>query len=516
MDTVAARSSVEPLRRSAAENARPALPRLLEIALWLAAVSIVAAWLALVALHVSDGYRMTHRHGVWIAAAESAREGRLYPPLFDGEHYAGTRYMPVPILLNAAASAVVGDPLTGGKVLAAVLMAALLALVVVVLRRVSCPWSIAVALAAAIVATETGLEAGTTIGGDLVAAVLQLGAVAVALQSPAPRSMVLAGILAGVAVASKLTGTWGSIAIITWLAAQRRWRPAATFTMTSMATAGLVLGAVQVVTGGGLSEHLVPFSAAGVQTTQALLRAPNKLLHMLTNHAYGALVLLPLAVVGAILVNWRRQPVVHIALGYALLLLLVVYTDVGTGFNQLLDVVVLSTLAVGVLAGRAVTSEESRPAQLILLTVAVCTFWAGGIDLVRTIGRDLGLSVAALRAGAVDTPVGKVVAGMVRPDESLLSADPSIDVALGRRPLVMDPFMLVRLDRTHPGWVDPLIAKIEQRQFDVVVMVVRLENPEVDFWWTDYHFGPRVARALRTSYRLEGNAGRYHLYRPNR
>ncbi len=104
---------------------------------------VVAGWLALAALHVRDDYHVTHVQGVWMAAAEAARAGQLYPPLFDGEHYAGTRYMPLAILLNAVASGIVGDPLVGGKLLAAILMATLLALVISMLRAFSCPWPVA-------------------------------------------------------------------------------------------------------------------------------------------------------------------------------------------------------------------------------------------------------------------------------------------------------------------------------------------------------------------------------------
>lgn len=517
MVTVAAQASTEPAKGFAAQNAWSAVPRLLGIALWMAAGIIVAGWLALAALHVSDDYRVTHTQGVWIAVAESARAGRLYPPLFDGEHYAGTRYMPVPIVLNAAASAVVGKPLAGGKVLAAALMGALLVLVVSLLRHASCPWSVAAALAGVVVATEAGLQAGTTIGGDLVPAVLQLGALAVALRARWQRSMAIAGVLAGLAMASKLTGLWGSLAVITWLAAQRRWRPAGAFALACAVTAAVVLGAVQRFTGGGLSEHLLAFSGAGVHGPLSLLRAPNQLLYQLVGYASGAVVLLPVAALGVLLSGgWRHQPVIHFALGYALLLLLVVYTDVGTGFNQLLDVVVLTALAVGLLAARAATSEESRAGRVILLAVAVSVAWAAGIDMIRTVGRDLRLSVAAVKAREPATPVAEVIAGIVRPGEAVLAEDPSIEVALGRRPRVMDPFMLARLDRIHPEWVDPLIASIAQRQFDLVVLVVRLENRDLDFWWSDYHFGPRVARALRASYRPERRVGRYHLYRPVR
>src|SRR4029434_646814 len=107
------------------------------------------------------------------AAAETGRAGVLSPPLFDGEHYSGTRYMPLPILLNAFGSATTGDPIVGGKMIADTLMAVLLAIIILVLKRSSCPLSLAFALAAVVVATDTGLQAGTTIGGDLLPVVLQ-------------------------------------------------------------------------------------------------------------------------------------------------------------------------------------------------------------------------------------------------------------------------------------------------------------------------------------------------------
>jgi hypothetical protein len=494
------------------DDATVTLPRPLSAVLWTTAIAIAAGWLVLAAIHVDDEYRVTHTQGVWIATAEAARAGRFYPPLFDGTYYSGTRYMPVPILLNAAAAAVTGDPLAGGKLLAAALMGILLILVLMVLRQVSCPWPIAAALTAAIVATDAGLQAGTTIGGDVAPVVLQLGALALALRGRDERSIASAGILAGLAAASKLTGVWAAAAILTWLALHQQWRRAAIFTIACGVTAAVLLGAVQLITDGGLTEHLLAFSGAGIKGIESLLRAPNQLLYQLVGHASAALVLVPLAVVGA-LVSWssRNPSLIHLAWSYALLLLLVVYADLGTGANQLLDIIVLTVLAVGVLAGRA-AREEGHTARVILLTVAVGVIWGAGVDLIRTVGRDVRLSGGDGYSAESSTRAS--MASIVRPGERLLTDDPYVAVALGQRPLIMDPFMLTRLDRVHPEWVDPLIIAIEQRRFDVVVLVVRLENREVDFWWTDYHFGPRVARALRNSYRADGRARRYHIYRP--
>jgi hypothetical protein len=487
----------------------------LRVALWLVASGILSCWMALAVLHVGDDYRVGHNGGTWAALAETARTGRLYPPIFDGEHYAGTRYMPLPILLNALASGVAGDPLIGGKVLAWLLTITLVALVIFVLRRIVCPWPIATALAAVVVATDAGLQASSTIGGDLLPVVLQVCALSVMLGSRGGQSaMLFAGAFAGLAIASKLTGVWAFLAISTWLMMQRRWRHAVTFSGACVGVATLILGTIELLTGGGLSEHLLTFSFAGVQSGGSFLRGPNQLLFNLLGHASGIVVLFPLAVLGALLSRgWRQLPVIHVALAFSILLLLVVYADVGTGFNQLLDLVVLTALAAGHLAAPA--AFPNRQSDMVpTLVVTVVVIWAAGLDLVRTVGFDLRTTVAALRAGTISHRTVDLVAGMVRPGERVLAEDPSIEIALGRRPVVMDPFMLARLERAHPEQVDPLISWIDARRFDLVVLVVSLEDPTVEFWWNDFQYGPRVAAALRKSYRPDGLVGRYFVYRP--
>lgn len=509
-----AQTTIEPAHGRRAEATPALLQPWLRIVLCTVAGAVMAGWLALAALHVRDEYRVTHVQGVWIAAAEAAGTGQLYPPLFDGEHYAGTRYMPLAILLNAVAWGLTGDPLTGGKLLAAVLMVSLLGLVIFVLRGFSCPWPVALGLASVVVATGTGLQAATTIGGDLLPVLLQVLALAVVIRARSRAAMVVAGVLAGLAVASKLTGLWALFGIVTWLAARRQWRPAAIFAAAGAAAAAVVLGTVQVLSGGGLWQHLLAFWVAGVHGGfSTLFRAPNQVLYNLLASASGAVVLLPLAVLGALLSrSWRELSVIHIAFAYALLLLLVVYADVGTGFNQLLDLVVLSVLAVGHLAGRARMEPGTSP--IVVVAVAVTVVWAASLDLVRTIGFDVRRTVSAMKSGEAAPRAAAAVAGLIRPGEEVLAEDPFIYVASGRRPLLMDAFMLTRLDRTHPEWVDPLLARIAARRFDLVVLVVSLEDRSLDFWWTDYHLGPRIANALRASYRFDRLVGRYYLYRP--
>ena len=131
----------------------------------------------------------------------------------------------------------------------------------------------------------------------------------------------------------------------------------------------------------------------------------------------------------------------------------------------------------------------------------------------ETVGFDVRGAVAVARNGAAQR-AALVVSRTVGSGDEVLAEDPSIYVPLHRQPVVMDPFMLRRLDRQHPEWVDPLIRRISERRFALVVLVVPLDDRTLDYWWNDFQFGPRVAAALRQSYRPDGTVGRYFLYRP--
>src|SRR5919109_1478572 len=47
--------------------------------------------------------------GVWMALAQHLNTQGLYPELYDGHAYGGSRYMPLPIVLHAALARVTGE-----------------------------------------------------------------------------------------------------------------------------------------------------------------------------------------------------------------------------------------------------------------------------------------------------------------------------------------------------------------------------------------------------------------------
>src|SRR4029453_8063494 len=154
----------------------------------------------------------------------------------------------LPIVVNAAAARLTGEYLSSGKAVALVLFAALLTLVFNVLRQLHCPWPLAVAMTGLLPATNTGLGVGSTVGGDVLPVVLQVGALltlTVALRRNTLAGLLAAGVLAGLAVASKLTGAWAALALLRWRCFQGDWRRLVRFTIAWGATAALAFGVVQ-------------------------------------------------------------------------------------------------------------------------------------------------------------------------------------------------------------------------------------------------------------------------------
>ncbi len=481
--------------------------RALDGALLVVAGLAVGIWLFLAVAHLHDRYGDGHRQGAWMALAKYANEGVLYPPVYDGQHYGGTRWMPIPILVNAAAARITGEYLTSGKVVGIVSMALLLVIVFLILRRFSCPWPLAAALTAAIVATQAGRLAGTTLGGDVSPVVFQVAAL-MAAAAVRRRWLPVAGVLAALAFASKLTGIWAALGILTYLALRRRWRDLIVFGTVFALTSVVVLGLVDLASAGRFAKNLSMFAFAGVSSGIGPIRAPSWTLFFLTTSGLAVWALLPFAFLGAIVAPDRRLlGPWYPALGWALLLLLVTYTDPGASSNHLLDVIVLGVLAVGHLAGRlnlgaAMTSPLGVAVMLVVL-------WVVGSGVGLLLLTDVRPTLRHDPLGATARPLVHVI----HPGDTILAEDPYVPLSFGLKPVVLDAFMLRYLDRVDPTTVDPLIERIERKEFDHVVLEESLD-PVNDYYWEQFDFGLRVADAMRRAYVFQGLVDGYYLYKP--
>jgi hypothetical protein len=482
---------------------------MLEVGLVLVSGAIFLAWALLSVVHVDDRYQVDHVGGARMALARYFNGGVLYPPLVDSGNYGGTRFMPVPIILHGALARVTGEYLISGKVLSYAVMILLLAVMVVLIVRMGCRLPIAVALAALVLTTHTGLAAGMDLRADALPLLLQVLAVALVAGTGSRASTAGAAALSALALLSKTSAAWAPLAIALWLLAVDR-RRLLWFLAAYGILVGVLLAFFGAVTDGRFFENVFGLSIAGVQGSGSLLRGPYFLVHLLVQQALAAWALLPVAAVGFWLARAeRRVSLYQLSLVCCLGVLVVVLGDIGTGWNQLVDLVVLTALVVGELAGRSWPDSSLR--GVVTVAFAVLLLWVDLTGLLVGLVPDARQALGQLRAGHPTT--GTPLAGRATSSTPVLSEDPYVPVALGQTPTVLDPFMLLRIGRRDPAAVQQLVRRIDNRDFRFVVLVEPLEPIDRE-WWRQLHFGPAVVEALARSYTYTGRDQGYYVYEP--
>jgi hypothetical protein len=490
-------------------GARRPVVAALELGSVLIGAAVFLAWALLLAVHVDDRYQVDHVGGVRMALARYFNHGVLYPPLFDDGTYGGTRFMPLPVALHGALARITGEYLVSGKLLSYAVMIVLLVVMMLLTVRMGCRLSIAVALAATVLTTHTGLAAGMDLRADALPLLLQVLAIALVAGTSRPTSMVGAAALSALALLSKSSAVWAPLAIAMWLLVVDR-RRLGWFLVPYGVFAAVLLGFFGAVTDGRFFVNVFGLATAGVQGPGSLLRGPYFLVHLLVQQALAAWALLPVAAAGFWLARAeRRVSLYQLSLICCLVVLVVVLSDIGTGWNQLVDLVVLTGLVVGELAGRSWPDPWPRGVVTVALTGLL--LWINLTGLVVVLIPDARQALGQLRGG--HPPAARPLAGRATASTPVLSEDPYVPLALGQTPTVLDPFMLLRIGQEDPAAVQQLVRRINERAFRFVVLVEPLDPIDRE-WWRQLHFGPEVVEALASSYRYTGRDQGYYVYEP--
>jgi hypothetical protein len=484
--------------------------RVMDAALVLPAILVLAGWLTVALIHIDDRYEVAHSQGVWMALAREADVSGLYPEVFDGSSYGGTRYMPLPILAHAAIADLTGEYLTSGKLLGLLATGVLVIVTFIVLRGLGCRWPWALALSVLTIGGYAGLRAGTTIGGEPLPVIFGVLALAVINRSRRQPAMIGAALLSALSVSAKLSAVWVPVAIFAWLLVTDR-RRAAPFAAYVVGATVILLGAFELLSGGRMTDNLFAVWGAGIQGPMGIIKAPARLLDFLVEGEIAVWTLVPLLIYAAATRRWPTMltpfPIAWLAAAGMLVFTL---ADIGTGPNQLLDLAVLTALCVGAL----VASVDLRDArnEVIVMILAAIVVWSGITGFVVRIRPPLQEAMITVLNGRDPYP-RDILDQQLSTANAILSEDPGVLVERGTTPVVLDPFMLRKLAETHPADVEQLVRRVRRQEFELVVLVVPLRDPE-DPWWRDYHFGTEVIGAVNDAYEFEQRIDGFYLYRP--
>ncbi len=471
---------------------------------------LIACW------HRNDCYQINHVSGIWIALAEDYRAGHLYPDLHSGDVFGGTRYMPLGFILHAHLISLLGDPLLAGKLLALGVGLLIFTAILVMLRRLECPTVGALALAALVLASGSGFLATTSIHGDSLSVLLQLGALLAAGKQASWRRAVLAGVLCALAVLAKMTAVWAAGAILLHYLRQDR-RHCLVFTVVWLGSLSGALAWLNHLSQGHMMENFLALSAAGMNGITSFAKAPFRTLYFMAKSGSGVHILAPLMALGCWLA-WKQRcwTIYHTALVLCVPIQIVIFSDAGTVSNHLLDLVVLAVLVVGAMWQTAQQARSQiallEPVLAAVLGWTMCSCWA------TVLGHETRDTLAEVRSGHHSHRYpAKPLAGYVGDQEKLLSDDPWVVVSRGQRPVILDACSLARTVKTQPRSAENLIRRIHNQEFDKIVLmdparlgVDRADRKNIE----ERHLGTAVARAIRSRYRPDRVVEGYIIYVP--
>lgn len=468
---------------------------------------IVLGLIVTVALaHLTDRHRVDHVAGSWIALTRYAEQGILYPPLFDGERFGGTRWMPLSLVYNLGFAQLGTDLMTTGKLAALTAWAAVMWSTYALLVRLEVPRSVALFLLAAIAVSEPLLlEAWAPFRGDTPALVLQLLAVLLVLRPPlSTASVAAAGALSALALLAKASAGWAPMGIGLFLLVRDRRRLAAYVASYAVIVFG-GLALFQSSSEGRMLVNLTSLSTNAVGLRQ-LLGSAGSILYVLETEVQALWMLTPLVIAEAVwALRQGRLHLVHLVVAAAGVVSLVLFADPDVASNHLVDLLVLSALAVGLLYRRV---QAQPAAKNVLLGLIACALLAGV---------DLGL-VAPLQGlyRSSDAHSKTVYAQLAKPHHRVLSEDPAVPVVLGQDPIVLDACMWRRLADSMPQQTRTLVARVEQQEFDRIVLLEEAEMGLKNGWYVRGNFNERLIRAVLDRYRLLRTVHGFWVYEPAR
>lgn len=457
-------------------------------------------------LNVNSLVGVHHITGIWMALAQYASDGMLYPPLEAQGHYAGTRYSPLFFLLIAGVRPFVGDYLLSAKSLAmgtGILLAATVAGAVWRQGR-NLRWC--VAIAGVLLGFQAAFTPWISPHADALAVVLSLCGLLLLDEKENPSWSRC--FLAGICFLFSLLSKWSSVAAVVaglwWL--WRKDRKQSAIFAAGLFVAGIsAVAGLQAITDGRFLLNLRTVGSGGGTWNFAMIAGSRLMFALRQDATYALFGVMTLAVMAFSYRNGCSlcSTLWPMYLFLTFLTTLMVFASPGTESNHLLEMEVATLLVFSSLwlSDLPPSFRKSKFPHVLLLAAAMLGLW-------HHLAVWRGWSSAPHRSAT------ELLAAL-KPAGPILAEDATVAVLLGRHPVVLDAFCFRILAEREI--VDPmdLVWRIQTAEFSHVVMMARMDIPEESLC-PQFHFGPEVTDALLQAYEYEKTVAGYHLYRPRR
>ena len=468
--------------------------------------AVILAVVLLAVVHVDDRYGVSAAGGVWMGLSSALQHGVFYPAVYAHGFYGGTRYMPLPFIFETAGGLVTGELLVAAKLVIYATAAGLYVLLFVILRRRGAPWPVALGLIGAVLVTYAAVQTTLAIRWDALATLLQLGAIAVVADHPrSGRRVSLAGLLCALALASKFSALWALVAIVIWLAFVAR--GSLVRFLAWFAGSAVVLGAVfELLSSGRFHENVRLFAFGGSDYASTFDGAHRLYQLALRDQREGALLLVLAGAAVVLTLAVRKVGPYEIALVVCWGGLLLIMRDQGAYENHLLDLLVLAAVVV---AGAWHALPAGRAADVWRLATVGAILLATILSVRYTLWPDGRAALSHELRGRTDPKFA--IDDLSGPGNGAcdLYEDASMPILAGYRPVVLDAFMVHRLQTRRPEQLQRLVRRVQRGEFPRIWLTTTLDDVG---WFAVLDFGSALASAMRDNYRLASHREARNLY----
>jgi hypothetical protein len=486
------------------------------VSLWtrpliLCAVLLTAAVLAADAVvSIASGVYLNFSSGVWLALAHDTAGGVLYRPLWNGVEYGGTRYFPMLFVAIAALMRAGVPPVAAAVTVSMLGLAAMIAAVFVLLKRLTASTPLAMLGAALSAAPYFVHQTAFAVRCEPIATAFAVSGLAVLApieKRPDSRKRELAAAALFIcAFLTKITCVYAPAAVTLALVFAGRRRAAARLALTAALGAVAAVAAVNIASGGRAIESFRACALAG--STLSTLLSPIAITRTLQLIGVSHLltVVFLLAAVASVLSARARQLLPALYFVTAAAVTAVIFTSPGTTITSH---IVDGYVAAIVLITAAIASQTGSIRTVGTVALVTLTVW--------TAAQNVGLVARMVENGVVrERQEGRrQLEGRLRDcGGSILAESPLIPILVNQRPVVLDPFGFRVVAVNNPVVLDDLTARLRRREFACVVLEHDPTVPAGSGWYANVNFGESVIETLLQSYRYDGMTGGERFYRP--
>jgi hypothetical protein len=489
-----------------------------------APVAIAAAVVAFAALAAHTWQAFPNGYlgcisGIWLALGRDLAGGVFFRDLIGPLGYGGTRYFPLFFTLIGSMIAVGLPPLAAGWLASAFSGVVLATGAARVSRALDAPRHVAWLAAAGAVAPYFVQQTLFEIRADVLAAGLNLwglAAVTPLFRAPYPAKPRTwpAVVWFTLALSAKVTSLAVPAAACLALVLARRARLGVRLFAGMAGGSALFLAVVQAASGGRalISWRACMFAGATSRETMTRLLTGESIAPATSSHlivALFALVGLALAAAACRAFRDRRRGVAAaeesrlplVALWLPLVLFAAVTASTALTLSSPGSVPsnhLVEWLAVAVVI--LVWAAAARPELRIVLSsaLALVVLWMSAQDAVRA--SRLWQTRATRTSTATRQQVTELVAHARAP---VLSESAVWPVLAGQEPVLVDPFSLRVVMRSHPDIARDVEARIEARAFSTVILQVDPTSARGRGFYEELHFGWPVVSRVLAHYRFE-------------